>query len=240
MKAIAILFLLGHILGDFYFQTDRLAESKQSRQPALLQHCFLYAIAMVLVSIPFFSWKLFWAALLLGVLHCFVDECKFLFEKHHKTGKKLFLADQAIHLCCIVIVAGVLTGKTIFLQPMAWFQSFEAVFGIPIFSVIAWLTLLLVNYKPAGITVFRLIGDMKPEDKEEPEKNAGRWIGLLERLLMMIFLVLDQFAAIGLVLTAKSIARYDRISKDQQFAEYYLLGTLLSTLIAVASTLLIL
>lgn len=32
-------------------------------------------------------------------------------------------------------------------------------------------------------------------------------------------------SAIGLVLTAKSIARYGRISKEKNFAEYYLLGT---------------
>ena len=44
-----------------------------------------------------------------------------------------------------------------------------------------------------------------------------------------------QISAVGLVLTAKSIARYDRISKDQEFAEYYLLGTLLSTICAVAA-----
>ena len=52
-----------------------------------------------------------------------------------------------------------------------------------------------------------------------------------------------QYSAVGLVLTAKSIARksiarYDRISKDQSFAEYYLLGTLLSTICSAAVTLL--
>ena len=36
-------------------------------------------------------------------------------------------------------------------------------------------------------------------------------------------------------MTAKSIARYDRISKDQEFAEYYLLGSLLSTICAIAA-----
>jgi hypothetical protein len=40
---------------------------------------------------------------------------------------------------------------------------------------------------------------------------------------------MNQYAAMGLVLTAKSIARYDKITKDEKFAEYYLLGTLLST-----------
>lgn len=240
MKAIIILFLLGHILGDFYFQTDGLAKAKQTSQKALLLHCLLYAVAMVLVALPFFSRNLFLAALLLGVLHCFVDECKFLFEKKHKTGKKMFLADQAIHLGCVFVIAFLLTGENLMLEPAFWLQNAEVVSGFSSVSLIAWLTVLLINYKPAGITISRLIEGLNPEEGQEPATNAGRYIGLVERLIMLVFLVLQQFAAIGLVLTAKSIARFDRISKDQQFAEYYLLGTLLSTLFVIVTTVLIL
>ncbi|MCD0062157.1 DUF3307 domain-containing protein, partial [Streptococcus agalactiae] len=50
----------------------------------------------------------------------------------------------------------------------------------------------------------------------------------LERLIMAILLISGQYAAIGLVFTAKSIARYDKISKSQVFAEYYLIGSLFS------------
>ena len=57
---------------------------------------------------------------------------------------------------------------------------------------------------------------------------------------MVIFISIGQYSAVGLVLTAKSIARYDRISKDQAFAEYYLLGTLLSTICAVIAALIFL
>lgn len=63
--------------------------------------------------------------------------------------------------------------------------------------------------------------------------NTGRFIGTLERIIMLIFLSIGQYSAIGLVLTAKSIARYDRISKEKNFAEYYLLGTLISTVVAI-------
>lgn len=65
-------------------------------------------------------------------------------------------------------------------------------------------------------------------------------IGTLERIIMVIFISIGQYSAVGLVLTAKSIARYDRISKDQAFAEYYLLGTLLSTICAVIAALIFL
>ena len=88
----------------------------------------------------------------------------------------------------------------------------------------------------------------EPDSEREPDrgrtiqkdKNAGRMIGTLERIIMVIFISIGQYSAVGLVLTAKSIARYDRISKDQEFAEYYLLGTLLSTICAVIAALLFL
>lgn len=38
----------------------------------------------------------------------------------------------------------------------------------------------------------------------------------------------NQFGTIGLVFTAKSVARFDKISKDPVFAEYYLIGSLYS------------
>ncbi|RGE68577.1 hypothetical protein, partial [Eisenbergiella massiliensis] len=78
---------------------------------------------------------------------------------------------------------------------------------------------------------------IKPKSKDSDRKNdrnAGRLIGTIERSIMLIFISLQQYSAIGLVLTAKSIARYDKIVKEPDFAEYYLLGTLLSTLAVIA------
>ncbi len=71
------------------------------------------------------------------------------------------------------------------------------------------------------------------------DNNARRFIGTIERIIMLIFLSIGQYSAIGLVLTAKSIARYDKIAKEPEFAEYYLLGTLLSTLAVVITSFII-
>ena len=84
------------------------------------------------------------------------------------------------------------------------------------------------------------VSDKKLPDENGTDRNAGRMIGTLERIIMVIFIAIGQYAAVGLVLTAKSIARYDRIAKDQVFAEYYLLGTLLSTICAIAAALIFL
>ena len=63
------------------------------------------------------------------------------------------------------------------------------------------------------------------------EYNTGRIIGLLERILIYYLVLNAQFAAIGLILAAKSFTRYKELEK-RVFAEYVLVGTLLSTLLA--------
>jgi len=66
---------------------------------------------------------------------------------------------------------------------------------------------------------------------EEGLKGAGEIIGKLERILILSFIFLDQYLAITIVLTAKSIARFEGLKK-RNFAEYYLIGTFSSILFA--------
>ena len=65
--------------------------------------------------------------------------------------------------------------------------------------------------------------------------RIGATIGILERLLIAA-LVLAGTRRIGLVVTAKTIARFRQL-EDRQFAEYYLLGTLASVSLAVITSL---
>lgn len=66
-----------------------------------------------------------------------------------------------------------------------------------------------------------------------PER-VGEAIGILERLLIVGLVLANAVAAIGLVIAAKTVARFRQLD-DRDFAEYYLLGTLCSVLIAVTS-----
>ena len=56
---------------------------------------------------------------------------------------------------------------------------------------------------------------------------------------MFILIYMNQYSATGLVLTAKSIARYNKIANEKDFAEYYLLGTLISLGIVIACAVLL-
>jgi hypothetical protein len=62
-------------------------------------------------------------------------------------------------------------------------------------------------------------------------ESGGEWIGVLERIITLTFVLTGNYTAVAFALTAKSIARFKELD-DRTFAEYYLLGT--STSLAVA------
>jgi hypothetical protein len=66
-----------------------------------------------------------------------------------------------------------------------------------------------------------------PGESSSQLRNAGMYIGWLERFVILTALLLRSPATAGLVLTAKAIARYPEF-KQVRFAEYFLIGTLLS------------
>lgn len=67
--------------------------------------------------------------------------------------------------------------------------------------------------------------------------GAGRWIGTLERLLIFILIIGDEAGAAALVVAAKAILRFPEITGDEPHlgAEYVLIGSLASWLVAVAA-----
>jgi hypothetical protein len=67
-----------------------------------------------------------------------------------------------------------------------------------------------------------------------PPARVGAAIGVLERLLIVTFILVGAESAIGLVVAAKTIARFRQLD-DRDFAEYYLLGTLASVSVAIVT-----
>ncbi len=58
-------------------------------------------------------------------------------------------------------------------------------------------------------------------------KGAGMVIGVVERVMVLTFVLVNQYTAITVIFAAKSIARFNEL-KDRKMAEYYLIGTLVS------------
>ena len=64
--------------------------------------------------------------------------------------------------------------------------------------------------------------------------RVGSTIGILERLLIVVFVLTGTDVAIGFVVAAKTLARF-KLLDDREFAEYYLLGTLASVSVAIVT-----
>lgn len=79
------------------------------------------------------------------------------------------------------------------------------------------------------------------DSNDESLNNAGKYIGILERLFVFIFIVTGNWESIGFLLAAKSVFRFGDLkeSKDRKLTEYILIGTLLSFGIAIATGMLV-
>lgn len=105
------------------------------------------------------------------------------------------------------------------------------------------LWIISLSYILITFPVGRLIGRItEPWRKELGNKTkfqglakAGMWIGLLERILILTFVLLSHYEAIGFLIAAKSIFRFEEIknSDDRKEVEYILIGTMISFVISI-------
>lgn len=245
MKEILLILLTGHFIGDFYLQSSTMAIKKDVESKWVIKHSLIYGVPFLFLSFLFyFNVNLILASLVSILVHFLVDYLKFIFIKDPKERSKprIFLIDQSIHLFFLLIIAYYFKVTTLTSLPII--ESIFRELNIPFFAFIRWSLAIIMIYKPSNIIFMKLFSSYKPKEVPvETEINSaiefrraqrlksGGIIGGLEKLIILFFLVANQPMAAGLVLTAKSIARYDKISKNSNFAEYYLIGTLTSMLL---------
>ncbi len=64
-------------------------------------------------------------------------------------------------------------------------------------------------------------------------------VGIVERIIILIFVLQNQYSAIGLLIAAKGIIRFNEKDRQEIKTEYLVIGTLLSMGIAIVTGLLI-
>ena len=237
-SAICLLVLLvtGHVFGDFVFQTRRMVAGKD-RPSVLLQHGAVVTVVHLAAVTPYLSGPLLLTVVAVGGLHTVIDGVKSRFGGQSGRELVLFTADQAFHLAVILggwigllLTAGV---------PDTPFAS-DVQRSLVMKTAIVASGFAFVANGGSGIVE----GVLEPLRKQlDPGENAtglegsGRKIGMLERVLALVLILLDQWAAMVLLVAVKSIARFEEL-KVRRFAEYYLVGTLSSLIVAVATGLL--
>lgn len=223
--------LVGHLLGDFVFQTTKLSKLKMEKIRHLLLHVFLVFIALLITSLGFLSFRFVICLAIIAALHS-IDYLK----KYVKKNSVTFFLDQGIHLSSLVLVPGA--------------------FGYFDLSKVYQLLLHLNNSKViwvyvagyiggifAGrIVVQVLISEIIPNTNNSNNanvRNISAYIGMVERLIVITLAILNQYTAIGIIFAIKGAARKVFIEDSQENGEYYFLGTGLSFAIAMLTAIVI-
>lgn len=234
LSDINILFLIIHVVADFYLSSIGLGAEKESKDKAFSWHTVVYATVMLLSALALTliqgDPRMMWAGFALSALHAAADLMKYRISKAKRMEKPnaqawLYLSDQLLLILCAVFIT----------------NRFTAALPIPGLTL-RWILLLSLIHKPANVSFKKMLSKYEASgDAVRPDTlpGAGAVIGSLERVLCAIFIGLGQYASIGLIYTAKSIARFKKIEENPKFAEYYLIGTLYSILFVVACYLLV-
>ncbi len=234
-----VLLVLGHVLADFVFQSRAMVGSKD-HTGGLLRHGVIVFLVHVVSYLPLLSPPVVLVLFAVALLHGLVDAGKRALIRRRGDGLGALLLDQLVHV--VILVAAwwfflsdpdVLAVAPVLSEPvfMAWVD--------PLIVAAVLLAVFALNGTGGAAAVSLLLDRCKTDgDSLKPEGSPdghGRVIGWLERWLVIVFVLAGAWVGIGLVVAAKSIARFDRIRQDPLFAERYLVGTLGSLLFAVIS-----
>jgi hypothetical protein len=212
--------LIAHLIGDFVFQPDHWIKDKQLKK-AKSKFLYLHIIIHAALLFILFQFNIeFWIVLIfIPVSHYIIDILKIYLEKRINT-RYLFTFDQLAH---IAVILG-----------LGWYYyPQELTFDIQLSNVelLLMLSIILLTY---GVAVFIKVIMSKwdlPEDSDKDSlSKAGKYIGILERLFVFSFVIMQEWQAIGFLIAAKSVFRFGDLSraKDRKLTEYILIGTLLS------------
>ncbi|PQJ74361.1 DUF3307 domain-containing protein [Polaribacter gangjinensis] len=226
MEIFLKLFLV-HILGDFVFQPTKWVKDKEKKKiKSIKLYIHILIHAALLIGTFMFDVKNYWKIFLLIITsHFLIDIVKLYFQKE-KTKRNWFFIDQLFHLIFILIASSFFVDFSILKASL----NFE--------KIILFIISILIITHVSSIVVKLLISKWNPDESNSGKssiENAGKYIGILERLFVFIFIITNHWEAIGFLLAAKSVFRFGDLTsgKDRKLTEYILIGTLLSFGIAI-------
>ncbi len=232
---ILIQLLLAHLITDFMLQPNSWIKHKRKHKVKSRYLIFHVLIAGVLTVL--FLQKLEWwyVGVIISVTHFLIDWWKL---NQEKDNLKYFLLDQLFHLLVIVILWLILEDG--FSEVIPFLQE---TFNSPK-ALVLILAYLFVIF-PAGFLIGKATKKWQTEIEDTHKKNslddAGRYIGIFERILVLSFILTNNFSAIGFLIAAKSILRFSDKSETgaRKQTEYVLIGTLISFTITILIGLLV-
>lgn len=226
MINLIIKLLIAHVVGDFVLQPNSWVEAKKNKtfkSKYFYLHGLVHFIALLILLE--FNRSYLGAIFLIVSTHLVIDFAKLKLE-NRVNSRLLFTIDQILHLGIIGMVTYMYTPYII---------EFNKIYSTKVLLLI--LAILTLSYVSA-IVMKIIMGKwiLEEDNSEDSLESAGKYIGILERLFVFGFILLNQWSAIGLLIAAKSVFRFGDLSraKDRKLTEYILIGTLISFGLAIS------
>ncbi len=197
-----------HLLGDFLFQTTKMVRHKQRFKAGswmLYLHCLIHGALFYLLTA---EWDKWWWAAIVAISHFFIDWWKLT----RRESTLVFIADQAMHIAVLVTLwFAVQMDEYEFKRWVIDLLNNQKLWAILMgYFLLMWPFSMII-----GIATQRWRMDIIThlESQRSSLAEAGKWIGIFERLLVFTFIIINQFAGIGFLITAKSILRFSETKK---------------------------
>ncbi len=220
--------ILSHLVTDFILQPRSWVDDRNSKHfasPKLYLHGLITG-ALAFIITGFQYWL---AAVVIMFTHILIDAWK----SYRKQTTTYFLIDQLLHLLILI-------GCTYFTF-LSWNDitgAWQQVKDDP--DIWKKLTAVIFLTTPAGILIGQLTKQWRDKLPEaENLANAGKWIGIVERIIILVFVLYGEYSAIGLLVAAKGIIRFSEKDRQEIKTEYLVIGTLMSIALAIITGLLI-
>jgi len=211
--------LIAHLLTDFVLQPSSWVQDRALRRHRSTKLYFHGLIAGLSAYLFSGLWLIWWLPLIIFVSHVLID----IWKSHSPNKIAYFIIDQLLHLLVILLVWAAVFDL--------WQQAGAAAAGM---LTNTGVLILAAGYLLAAWPLGIFIGIATEKWRIDAEVNseglakAGMGIGLLERFLIVTFILINQFTAVGLLVAAKSILRFSDKENTQKKTEYVLIGTLMS------------
>lgn len=223
---------LGHLVADFILQPDWIARNKRQLR-ALIAHAGIHlACASAAVNIGL-NQRVFIVIVGLAIVHTLLDYLK---ARLSSDDWITFTIDQATHLAAVALASVWLVASwTVVIAALSQIAKDKRVY----LYLCAYVGVILGGgYLIQKVTQSFLAKMQANSVSSKPGlPDAGKYIGWVERFLILTFVIAGYDTAIGLLLTAKAVVRFPEIREDTKghFAEYFLVGTLTSVGLALVA-----
>ncbi len=213
--------VLAHLAGDFVLLPASWKEKlkgNQIRTTVFWYHLGVHAVLSLFTAI----WIGWWALLVAPVVAILHGSIQWGVQRL-LSSRPLYamVVTQLLHLLSLWMVWSVAAG---FEVQVDFLQKFSTEKGLLL------LMAYLVVWYPLSSFMQVATQRWQQQVPDQGLPDAGKWIGRIERFLILTFILIDQFQAIGYLIAAKSVFRFGDLQdpKNHQRTEYILIGTLLS------------